>query len=261
MKKTFIRIDSRSSAGFATTFNDIIKMCRIHKIIFGNCDLKIINDQICEIFNFEESDIENLESKKILEEYFLSKEIDFDFKTVTAHEKLNLNVLRDKNFVYHNIFKMKLELENEIDIKISELINVKKTLGIHLRGTDKHIEVRPVDMKVIFDKINKMIEENDIKYIFLSTDDYKYYQMLVEKYGEMVIRHKGNLISQNGRPIHFVQDRRRINREAMLDILSLSRCSYFIYNHSNLSYLALTIGLNNFKIIECLNDDTKYIFE
>ena len=41
----------------------------------------------------------------------------------------------------------------------------------------------------------------------------------------------------------------------VLDAYLLSETKYFLYCFSNVSYLALTMGINNFKKIDCINEN------
>ena len=97
--------------------------------------------------------------------------------------------------------------------------------------------------------------------LYLATDDYKYLDMFNKKYNGLVKFNTNNIISKDNRPIHFIEDRTEINKQVMIDINTLTKCPYFLYNYSNVSYLALTIGINKFKAIHCINNDKKIILK
>jgi hypothetical protein len=100
-----------------------------------------------------------------------------------------------------------------------------------------------------------MLEKHDINNIFLATDDI-YYQDLVIKNFKDLVRYRERTVSLDGKPVHFLcskDERYRFDREVMFDTYLLAMSNYFLYSFSNTSYLALTIGINNFKKIDCIN--------
>lgn len=64
-----------------------------------------------------------------------------------------------------------------------------------------------------------------------------------------------NLISYDGNPLHFSNNRKKTNKDFLLDVYVLSNCNYFLYCYSNVSYLALTLGFEKQKHIKNINDE------
>jgi hypothetical protein len=257
--KSFIRRGRNTNAGFCTIVNDVIKHCRLHYERFNNLDISIDIEELSTIFNIEKKyddseytiDIDR-EYSKIFEDESWRNNLN-DYKIISAHEIIDIDVLVEKNTIYENIFKFKYDdiYENNFD----------KTLGIHIRGTDKYTEVKPIETNEIFKKVDEMFDNYYIDSIYLATDDYKYLDMFNKKYNGLVKFNTNNIISKDNRPIHFIEDRTEINKQVMIDINTLTKCPYFLYNYSNVSYLALTIGINKFKAIHCINNDKKVILK
>ena len=86
-------------------------------------------------------------------------------------------------------------------------------------------------------------------------DDMFYIDKIISRFGNIVKYYKDKTISLDGRPLHFIDDRTKLNKELMTDVYLLSESKYFLYCFSNVSYLALTMGINNFKKIKCINEN------
>ena len=121
---------------------------------------------------------------------------------------------------------------------------------MQIRGTDKNRELPEIRAKVIFD----LIEQNQNHKIFVSTDDKKYLDLLLDRYGNRIIYDSSLQISSNSQSLHHnCLDRSKINEEVLSSVYLLSTCKYFLYSFSNVSLLALIMGVNNFKFMDYLN--------
>lgn len=238
---------SKSHAGFCAIFNNTVNVCKYHFEIFNNNDILIQNDEINELF----------ETKKIdnIFDYDFDLEKSYDDSKFpnpsNAHVICDYNLVKEKNRIFNTFFKLKdiKQYESEKNNFIND-----NTLSIHIRGTDKSTEVNPPGLDLIYYKIDEMLRlYSNIDNIFLATDDIYYVNNLQSRYGDKLRFRKDKKISIDGRPIHFIEDRTLINRELMLDVYLLSQSKYFLYCFSNVSYLALTLGINNFIKIDCLN--------
>ena len=238
---------SKTHAGFCAIFNNTVNVCKYHFEIFNNNDILIQNDEINELF----------ETKKIedVSEFSFDLEKSYDDSKYpnpsNAHVICDYDLVKEKNKIYNLFFKLK-NIE-EYEVEKDKYIN-NNTLSIHLRGTDKSSEVTPPDLNFIYKKIDEMLRlYSNIDNIFLATDDIYYVNNLQSRYGDKLRFRKDKKISIDGGPIHFIEDRTLINRELMIDVYLLSQSKYFLYCFSNVSYLALTLGINNFIKIDCLN--------
>jgi hypothetical protein len=238
----------KSRAGFSVIFNSAINICKCHYEHFKNDDVLILNDEIDELF----------ETKKI----FNPSEFNFDIEAFyneseyqnpsNAHVVCENDLVKEKNKIFNMFFKLK-NIEEYI-IEKNNFID-DNTLTIHLRGTDKPSEMYPPTLESICQKIDRMINLfPNINSIFLATDDIYYQNFLISRYGNMVKYRTQKKISLDGRPLHFIEDRSSINKELMIDVYLLSQSKYFLYCFSNVSYLVLTMGIDNFVEINCLNN-------
>lgn len=236
----------KCKAGFCAIFNNTINVCKYHYETFENDDVLILNEEINKLFY----------TKKInnSSEFLFDLESSYDNSKYpnpsNAHVICDHDLVKEKNKIFNIFFKLK-DIE-DYDIEKDKYID-ENTLSIHIRGTDKSSEINPPDLNSIFRKIDNMISINNIKTIFLATDDIFYLNNLKLKYGDMIKYRTEKKISTDGRPIHFIDDRTIINKELMIDVYLLSQSKYFLYCFSNVSYLALTIGINSFNKIDCLN--------
>lgn len=237
----------RKPSGLGVILNNSINVCLYHFDKFGNYNIKIDVDEINEIFN----------TPDITSESYYDIETDFNSLSLSGNydNSSNAHVVCDyekvlrKNSAFENVFKLKYI----DDYKSSNLVN-SKTLGIHLRGTDKYKEVSPVDTNQIIKHIKSMFDNYDIDNIFISTDDIFYRDLLISEFGE-IVRFNNHTIGSEKKPIHFIENRTDINKEMIKDVYLISQSPYFLYSFSNVSYLALTMGIKNFKKINCLNEN------
>lgn len=248
--KSFYRATgmNKNRAGFGAIFNNTVNVCKYHYEKFNNNDILINNEEINDLFDTKlEYDINEYS-------YDLEKSYDDSMypNPSNAHVICDVEMVKQKNFIYNKFFKLKNIQEYE-EIKGNFINN--KTLAIHIRGTDKSIEIKPPSLESIFSKIQSMLDSNEIDNIFLATDDIYYIDNMKSKFGNIVKYRDDITISKDGRPLHFTNDRTKINKELMTDVYLLSQAKFFLYCFSNVSYLALTMGINNFKKIECINEN------
>jgi hypothetical protein len=121
-----------------------------------------------------------------------------------------------------------------------ENIEGKYTISIHIRGTDKFVEVNPVALDHIFETANKYVPCQ----FLVATDDERILNEAKKKL-------KGNMIYYNSCRVNRVtgvhnnlhscayQSRAYLGEEALIDCILLSRCSRLIHTWSNLSIAAL----------------------
>ena len=174
------------------------------------------------------------------------------------------NVLITDN-KFFNFFSYNIDKDNELaellnsEIKFNKYIKRcyttifkkfknKKVLGIHFRGTSYKRSAGhplPATKKQMFELTNKFLDENDIDYIFLVTEEKSYLDFFKKKYGNKLIYLKSSYRSNKNdafkiypRNLH----RYKLGREAVLETLLLSSCKYFIYLNSNIS--SASIGFN-----------------
>lgn len=239
--------------GFTSILNQVIDLANLHHSIYKNYNIIVEDEQILKIF--ENKNIESLdENSYIVSDVFfnLFESGKYD-NTHNAHSLVNVEHLKYRN--PKNFLNFKEDyLVNFNNIK-KKLFKDYKILGIQIRGTDKVNEIPKIPIDKIFSKIDQaMKEDKSLNKIFLATDDYYYIESLTKNYGEKdLIFNDKNLFSYDGLPLHYKENRDRINLEVMIDSHLLSETNYFLYCFSNVSFLSLSLIEDYTKKIKNLN--------
>jgi hypothetical protein len=220
-----------------------------HYILNGNFNLIVNEPQTLDLF-----DVVSPNNKEIydlgamwLERYFNQQIYQSGYN---AHTPANIDNIKLKNNVYKNILKIKDEHLELFESKRKTYKIDKNTLGIQIRGTDKKTELPEISLE----KIYQLIDENIIDKIFVATDDIIYLDAILNRYGSKVVYDSSITISNNKQPLHLnTLNRPLINQEVLSSVYLLSCCGSLLYSFSNVSLLALIMGVYNFKNIQHLN--------
>jgi hypothetical protein len=137
----------------------------------------------------------------------------------------------------------------------------KKTLGLHIRKTDKLLGTSfnepmsiPVDDVEVFNLIDPKLD-NNYENIFLSTDCQETYKNFLNRYGNKIInvdRLRGsgvNAIHTSGIGDGYIK-----GLESLIDSYILSECGFLIRSTSNLSSFSMFMNLD----LECININEIY---
>lgn len=235
--------------GFCSIVCGIIDMALEHYVVNGNFNIEVAENQTLSLFD-------NISSKSNqsynvgswwLERYFSNQIYQGQYN---AHTPANIDNLKIKNKVYNNILRIKDEYVHKFENKIVDLGIDKDTLGIQIRGTDKKEELPEIKIETIFD----LIDSNHKEKIFVATDDKYYLDCLLDRYGNKIIYDDTLQISSGSQSIHHnCSNRSKVNEEVLFSVYLLSKCGHFLYSFSNVSLLALIIGINDFQFIDYLN--------
>lgn len=244
--------DSRfnySYKGFCSIVCGIIDMALEHYITNHNFNIEVFEEQTLKLFD-------NISPKTNqtynvgswwLERYFSNQIYQGQYN---AHTPANMGNLKVKNKVYSNILKIKDGYLEKFETKRAYLGIDKDTLGVQIRGTDKKEELPEIKIESIFNSIDSIGKQK----IFLATDDKYYLDCLLNRYGSRIIYDHSLQISSGSQSIHHnCLNRSQVNEEVLSSVYLLSKCSYFLYSFSNVSLLALIMGVNNFQLIDYLN--------
>ena len=235
--------------GFCSIVCGVIDMALEHYIVNDNFNIEISETQTLDLFD-------NISPKTNqtydvgswwLERYFSNQIYQNQYN---AHTPANIDNLQIKNKVYTNVLKIKDKYVEKYESKKIELGIDDSTLGIQIRGTDKNKELPEIKVESIFELIDQNLKDK----IFVSTDDKKYLDLLVDRYGNRIIYDSSLQISSDSQALHHnCPDRFKINEEVLSSVYLLSKCKYFLYSFSNVSLLALIMGANDFQFIDYLN--------
>lgn len=114
----------------------------------------------------------------------------------------------------------------------------KKTIGMHIRGTDKKKEAPPVS-------ISKFIQQaktypKDYQF-YVATDENKILKEIKKRLKDYTIINYEAYRSDDKEPIHYknIPNKAILGEEILIETLLLSRCDKFIHAHSNVALAAL----------------------
>ena len=141
-------------------------------------------------------------------------------------------------FACNAMIKKYITIKPRITLKINHFYHMnmqnRVTIGIHLRGTDKYIEVQPVDPMIILQKANhiaKVVGYNC--QFFIATDEEKLLTLAQSTLQGKVIYYCSGL------------SRVRLGEEILIEAYLLSLCHIFIHTLTNISqavsYLSPTL--------------------
>jgi len=153
-------------------------------------------------------------------------------------------ILGDDFNKLHKLFFKYFTIPDEL-MKIADDLDLQNFLGIHFRGTDKTIDNKmntPITKNDFFIILNEYIKKNNIKNIFLASDENDIIEILKNKYPNIILKSsrdfKGNLFWK------YNQDKQLNAKYAMIDMLCLSKCKEVLKVSSSLSSFAKIINPN-----------------
>ena len=125
----------------------------------------------------------------------------------------------------------------------SERYNIKESIGVHVRYTDK----KPLFfLSRLYKMMDKLLEENPSQRIFLCTDNQEIVDVFKEKYGGNVFQIDKYLPDSSGKGIHNYarekldpETKKRMATECIMDMWLLSRCKVLYWQgNSSFSYIS-----------------------
>jgi hypothetical protein len=235
--------------GFCSIVCAIIDMATEHYVVDNNFNIEINEPQTLRLFdNISPKTNKTYDAGSWwLERYFSNQIYQPEYN---AHTPANIDNLKIKNKVYNQILKIKDEYLEAFEIKRKKYNIDENTLGVQIRGTDKKNELPEIKIENICSMIDSSIQEK----IFVATDDKSYLDALIERYGNRIVYDSSVSISNNKEPLHLTTcDRPKINEEVLSNVYLLSCCGSFLYSFSNVSLLALIMGVYNFDTFYHLN--------
>lgn len=160
---------------------------------------------------------------------------DTSYLRMDGCEKLSL--LKAKN-LFDKYLNFNPSVMDEVDAFFGKCFAGKQVLGVHYRGTDKVTEASGVTLEDLYGHIKKILEENTVDLIFVSTDEKKALEYLIHlNLPVPVVYREDTMRSEDGAPVHLRKNSLTavINREAIVNCLLLSRCDYLLKTASLLS--------------------------
>lgn len=183
-------------------------------------------------YYFEPISILKYESEEFINNnFYVGRKIYFSGRSIDQASRAKAHSLI-KNFI-----KIKPIVQQKIDLFYDSFMKGKKTIGIHLRGTDKKFEEPQVPVEKIIEVANSFADGNT--QFFIASDDIR----LFDKAKEML---KGNVIYTDA--FRLSTDKYywmktyytpKICEEVLIDVLLLSKCDKLIHTFSSVSTTVL----------------------
>jgi hypothetical protein len=225
--------------GFTSIINQIIEMCLFHYEKYNDFKIYVSDPRVEVFFNLPKIDFSSEESYIVSNEY-LEMFFKNGFPDYNAHNIVNEHDIQIRNFIFNNVFKLKDEITFDYE---------PYDIGIHIRGTDKKNEIPEISISNIISKLNSVINQtNEKPKIFIATDDYIYINGIKEHINDLSITYyNDNVISHDGNPIHFIDDRKIIDYQVLRDVYTLKNCKNLFYCYSNVSLMSIMIGYSSYE--------------
>ena len=135
----------------------------------------------------------------------------------------------------------------EIGVKAEKIVEGRRVLGVHIRGTDfkKNYNAHPkmVTLDEYLYNVEQVLNSGNYDFVFLATDEEKTLDIFREKVGIKLLYHEV-LRSKGGEALHTstysLRENHRYNlcREILMDLFTLGRCDGLIAGLSNVSIIA-----------------------
>ncbi|MCD8013367.1 MAG: hypothetical protein LUG99_09355 [Lachnospiraceae bacterium] len=156
--------------------------------------------------------------------------------------------------VWRKHIRLNPDIQNKIDKDESSLLDSKKTLGIHFRGTDYKLGYKnhpiPVTLDETINQIKIALDCSDCERIFVASDEQAAIARLNQEFPRLVCSYSDVLRSTDGKALHTSVNTRAHHQfllgfEVLRDVITLSRCDGLIAGHSNVSAFADVIKTAN----------------
>lgn len=135
------------------------------------------------------------------------------------------------------------EIISETEEFCKNHFNGLKTMGVHFRNTDKISEAPAVDYITVVKNIDYCLERNSsIEKIFITTDDKNFLMFMQESHlSAKIVFREDSYRSADGIAIHNRADvdKYDINKDAVMNMMILTKCDFILKSASFLSAVAL----------------------
>ncbi len=131
--------------------------------------------------------------------------------------------------------RVKPQILAKVDGFAAQYFADDKTLGIHMRGSDKgSAHARPELMRIVkpseyFPAIDAYISKHDSCRIFVATDQQQFLEQMVERYGDRIVSRRATRTTGHRNPFEKkTASGAQLGEEVLIDCLLLSRCSFLL---------------------------------
>ena len=158
-------------------------------------------------------------------------------------------------YYYNRVIKKYINIKEPILKKVQMFyeknMKGKKTIGMHIRGTDKKNEVKLIPISQFIKLAKTYSKDNQF---FIATDEYELLDEIKKTLkGYCIINYDAHR-SINKEPIHYknLSNKIKLGEEILIEMLLLSYCDKFIHGISNVALAVLLF--NPFLEHICLNE-------
>lgn len=154
------------------------------------------------------------------------------------HLATNQNMRNNAHILIEKYIKIKPSIKKKINSLFKKYIAHKPTIAIHLRGTDKHLEIPPVSPEEII-KVALMHVQPDTHF-FIACDDQQLLQKMRELLHPYQVTYYNCYRSNDGIPIHYkCPNPAQSGLDVLIEVLLMARCDILVHNISNVSTAVL----------------------
>ena len=147
--------------------------------------------------------------------------------------------------IIRDYIKLRPYIQGKINSFYKRNMAGKKTIGIHIRGTDKKMEVKPMNIDDLFNDANKLAENYQDCQFFIATDEERILKRAKQLLKKKVIYYDAYR-SKTGAPIHYndqsCPSKARLGEEVVIETFLLAKCDLFLHGFSSVSTAALFIN-------------------
>jgi hypothetical protein len=112
----------------------------------------------------------------------------------------------------------------------------KPLIGIHLRGTDKHVDATPIDPTIILNVAQELADSigHSCKF-FVASDEERLIKKAQEILGNDRVVFYDSRRSTNGAPVHLSGGGAIVGEQVLIEAQLLSKCDFFLHTMSNVA--------------------------
>jgi len=181
--------------------------------------------------------------------YRPSKPINLQFTAVTpdaiefCQDYIDQNTRKKAYALISKYIKIKSNVKHKIDDFYQRYMARKRTIGIHLRGTDKGSEEGLINPEKIV-AVALRYADKDTQFLIASDEQRSMTKMIFLLQGHSVIYYNCYR-SDNGKPIHLRYKKpsfAQLGEDVLVEASLLAQCDLFIHTFSNVSSSALYLN-------------------
>lgn len=122
----------------------------------------------------------------------------------------------------------------------------KQNIGIHIRGTDKYTEEKPVEIPIVVAEALKYDGQNT--QFFIATDEKRILENVVNLLKDKKVIYYNCYRSEDGKPLHFKSKSKpspaQLGEDVVVEMWLMAKCNVLVHTLSNVSSIPLYLNNN-----------------